>query len=106
VTAFTVYGIRRRYHCEVRYIGFTRAELETRLHQHTIDTTYGKDGRPLQHWIRANLGRVEIFAIRICATEAEARLMEKAAIATAALTGNRLFNCDHVPRQCRAQAAA
>ena len=82
---YTVYGIRLTDDSEVRYVGFTRFTPEIRLHRHLIDTSYGTPGRMFRQWLLPRADRVEAFTICKTKTEANARLMEKAAIAAMVL---------------------
>ena len=98
---FTVYGIRVRGTSEVRYVGFTRFSPAERLTRHFVTGNYR---RCFKTWLLDNRDSLEAFPIIKCRDKAVARAMEKAAIATSALLGHRLFNSDHVPAHLRIAA--
>jgi hypothetical protein len=94
----TVYGLRRRGDCEIRYVGFTRFSPELRLLRHFVHANYRATFRA---WLDANRDCLEAVTIREAKGEVEARAMEKAAIAALLVAGHRLLNSDHVPAPLR-----
>jgi hypothetical protein len=97
----TVYGIRLKGDREVRYIGFTRGDLDARLKKHIGGMVYKGSFRPFVPWIKEHRHEVEIFPIAKCDTVAEARKTESVLIALCCRLNQRLLNGAQVPPRLR-----
>jgi hypothetical protein len=88
--SFTVYGLRLKGDCELRYVGHTRKTPDERLRMHHVE---GSGTRwPFPTWLRENRGNIEAFPIAKVDTLQEARAYEMAIIALCSRLRQRLFN--------------
>lgn len=100
----TVYGLRLKGDREVRYIGFTRGDLATRLKKHrNAEPCLPASYMPIRKWVREHGDKVEIFPIAKCDTVAEARKTESILIALCVQLNQRLLNGAQVPASLKAR---